>query len=152
MVMVITDNVMDDERFKIPFKDGRPCWWDGDPRDEERDNYEFEECLELYGFYSGRSSTVMILRPVSDRDKDFDYSSSVYYRVLLPEIEWIIRFMTKGVIYGRWTFVKRRMYFGIRLVHVIPGIHKCVMDMAKDDIFGIKQRDDFEPKTEDCPG
>lgn len=112
---------MKEEQFKISFKDGRPCWWYGDPHDEKRDNYEFDEYLELYGFYSEGPSTVMILRPVSDRGKDFSYSNSVYYRVLFPEIERIIRFMTKGVIYGKWTFVRRWMHFGIRLVHVIPG-------------------------------
>lgn len=38
------------KQLKIPFKDGRPCKWVKDVHDEERDNYEFEECLEIHGF------------------------------------------------------------------------------------------------------
>lgn len=51
------------KQLKIPFKDGRPCKWVKDVHDEERDNYEFDECLEIHGFVRGRSSAVMILRP-----------------------------------------------------------------------------------------
>lgn len=38
------------KQLKIPFKDGRPCKWVKDVHDEERDNYEFDECLEIHGF------------------------------------------------------------------------------------------------------
>ena len=34
------------KQLKIPFKDGRPCKWVKDVHDEERDNYEFDKCLE----------------------------------------------------------------------------------------------------------
>lgn len=51
------------KQLKIPFKDGRPCKWVKDVHDEERDNYEFDECLEIHGFVRGCSSAVMILRP-----------------------------------------------------------------------------------------
>ena len=54
------------KQLKIPFKDGRPCKWVKDVHDEERDNYEFEECLEIHGFVRGCSSAVMILRPADD--------------------------------------------------------------------------------------
>ena len=54
------------KQLKIPFKDGRPCKWVKDVHDEERDNYEFEECLEIHGFVRGCSSAVMILRPAND--------------------------------------------------------------------------------------
>lgn len=46
---------MTNKQLKIPFKDGRPCKWVKDVHDEERDNYEFDECLEIYGFVRGRS-------------------------------------------------------------------------------------------------
>lgn len=47
------------KQLKIPFKDGRPCKWVKDVHDEERDNYEFDECLEIHGFVRGRSSAVI---------------------------------------------------------------------------------------------
>lgn len=57
------------KQLKIPFKDGRPCKWVKDVHDEERDNYEFEECLEIHGFVRGCSSAVMILRPANDHER-----------------------------------------------------------------------------------
>lgn len=121
--------------LKIPFKDGRPCTWAKDPHDEERDNYEFDEYLEIYGFLRGCSSAVMILRPVVDHDKGFNYSSSIYYQAFLPDSYDIVRNMISGMINGRWTFVKRGENFGIRLVSRLPGLHKRVMDKAEEDIF-----------------
>lgn len=43
--------------------------------------------------------------------------------------------MMHGVIYGKWTFVKRGENFGIKLVKVLPGIHKCILRIAEKDIF-----------------
>lgn len=62
------------KQLKIPFKDGRPCKWVKDVHDEERDNYEFDECLEIHGFVRGCSSAVMILRPANDHGEDFNYA------------------------------------------------------------------------------
>lgn len=45
---------MTKKQLRIPFKDGKPCKWVKDDHDEERDNYEFEECLEIHGFVLGR--------------------------------------------------------------------------------------------------
>lgn len=85
------------KQLKIPFKDGRPCKWIKDDHDEERDNYEFEECLEIHGFVRGCSSTVMILRPADD----FNYVKSVYYQVFLTDSKEVIQNMMHGIIYGR---------------------------------------------------
>lgn len=63
MNYLIIKTIMAKKQLKIPFKDGRPCKWVKDVHDEERDNYEFDECLEIYGFVRGCSSAVMILRP-----------------------------------------------------------------------------------------
>lgn len=79
------------KQLKIPFKDGRPCKWVKDVHDEERDNYEFDECLEIYGFVRGRSSAVMILRPANDHGKDFNYVNSIYYQVFLTDSKEIIQ-------------------------------------------------------------
>lgn len=123
------------KQLKIPFKDGRPCTWVKDPHDEERDNYEFDEYLEIHGFLRGCSSAVMILRPIDDRDKEFSYSSSVYYQAFLTDSKDIVRNMSSGTINGRWTFVKRGENFGIKLVKRLPGIHKRIMQEAINHIF-----------------
>ena len=68
---------MTKKQLRIPFKDGKPCKWVKDDHDEERDNYEFEECLEIHGFVRGCSSAVMILRPANDHGEDFDYTKSM---------------------------------------------------------------------------
>lgn len=44
---------MTKKQLKIPFIDGKPCKWVKDVHDEERDNYEFDKCLEIYGFVRG---------------------------------------------------------------------------------------------------
>lgn len=132
--------IMEKKKLKIPFKDGKPCKWVKDVHDEERDNYEFDECLEIYGFVRGCSSAVMILRPADDHGKDFNYVNSIYYQVFLTDSKEIIQHMIHGVIYGKWTFVKRGKNFGIKLVKVLPGIHKCILRIAEKDIFGHESK------------
>lgn len=126
---------MTKKQLRVPFKDGKPCKWIKDDHDEERDNYEFDECLEIHGFVRGCSSAVMILRPANDHGEDFDYTKSVYYQVFLTDSEEVIRNMMHGIIYGKWTFVKRGENFGIKLVKVLPKIHKLTLDMIAKDIF-----------------
>ena len=53
MNYLIIKTIMAKKQLKIPFKDGRPCKWVKDVHDEERYNYEFDECLEIYGFVRG---------------------------------------------------------------------------------------------------
>lgn len=45
------------------------------------------------------------------------------------------RMLMHGIIYGKWTFVKRGENFGIKLVKVLPKIHKLTLDMIAKDIF-----------------
>ena len=80
--------IMTKKQLRIPFKDGKPCKWIKDDHDEERDNYEFEECLEIHGFVRGCSSAVMILRPANDHGEDFNYAKSVYYQVFLTTYKY----------------------------------------------------------------
>lgn len=77
----------------------------------------------------------MILRPANDHGKDFDYASSAYYQVFLTGSKEVIQNMMHGIIYGKWTFVKRGENFGIKLVKVLPKIHKISLDMIAKDIF-----------------
>jgi len=82
----------------------------------------------------------MILRPANDHGKDFNYVNSIYYQVFLTDSKEIIQNMMHGIIYGKWTFVKRRENFGIKLVKVLPGIHKCILRIAEKDIFGHESK------------
>ena len=90
---------------------------------------------EIHGFVRGCSSAVMILRPANDHGKDFNYVNSIYYQVFLTDSKEIIQNMMHGIIYGKWTFVKRGENFGIKLVKVLPKIHKISLDMIAKDIF-----------------
>lgn len=82
----------------------------------------------------------MILRPADDHGKDFNYVNSIYYQVFLTDSKEIIQHMIHRVIYGKWTFVKRGENFGIKLVKVLPGIHKCILRIAEKDIFGHESK------------
>lgn len=73
-----------------------------------------------------------------DANKLFDHgilSDSIYYQVFLTDSKEIIQNMMHGIIYGKWTFVKRGENFGIKLVKVLPKIHKISLDMIAKDIF-----------------
>lgn len=61
--------------------------------------------------------------------------SSAYYQVFLTDSKEVIQNMMHGIIYGKWTFVKRGENFGIKLVKVLPKIHKISLDMIAKDIF-----------------
>ena len=82
----------------------------------------------------------MILRPADDHGEDFNYASSVYYQVFLTDSKEIIQHMIHGVIYGKWTIDKRGENFDIKLVKVLPGIHKCILRIAEKDIFGHESK------------
>lgn len=77
----------------------------------------------------------MILRPANDHGEDFNYAKSVCYQVFLTDSKEVIQNMMHGIIYGKWTFVKRGENFGIKLVKVLPKIHKISLDMIAKDIF-----------------
>lgn len=61
-------------------------------------------------------------------------------KYFLTDSKEIIQHMIHGVIYGKWTFVKRGENFGIKLVKVLPGIHKCILRIAEKDIFGHESK------------
>lgn len=75
------------------------------------------------------------IRPANDHGKDFNYVNSIYYQVFLTDSKEIIQNMMHGIIYGKWTFVKKGENFGIKLVKVLPKIHKISLDMIAKDIF-----------------
>lgn len=67
-------------------------------------------------------------------------NGAIIYQVFLTDSKEIIQHMIHGVIYGKWTFVKRGENFGIKLVKVLPGIHKCILRIAEKDIFGHESK------------
>lgn len=56
-------------------------------------------------------------------------------KYFLTDSKEVIQNMMHGIIYGKWTFVKRGENFGIKLVKVLPKIHKISLDMIAKDIF-----------------
>lgn len=68
-------------------------------------------------------------------DKFYKNKSQKDDQVFLTDSKEIIQNMMHGIIYGKWTFVKRGENFGIKLVKVLPKIHKISLDMIAKDIF-----------------
>lgn len=87
------------KQLKIPFKDGRPCKWVKDVHDEERDNYEFDECLEIHGFVRGCSSAVMILRPANDTEESRQLRDLYGKRIYIHRKGTRIGGMTYAILY-----------------------------------------------------
>lgn len=54
---------------------------------------------------------------------------------IIPQYGNQIVIKMHGIIYGKWTFVKRGENFGIKLIKVLPKIHKISLDMIAKDIF-----------------
>lgn len=105
--------------WKVYFKQGVPCKWDGDRHDEERENFEFEADLTVHAFWRGCSSAVMILVPAKDADKTQDNTTDLHYQVFMSDCTEVIQYMVNGRVKGIWTFVKKGANFGIKLVKTI---------------------------------
>lgn len=105
---------MKKQTWKMHFKQGVPCTWDGESYDEERGNYVFEADLYIAGYSRGCSSAVMLL--VKYEDKDKDYYSCTHYQVFMSDIEDIVKEMVKGRIKGSFTWVKKGANYGLQLV------------------------------------
>lgn len=78
--------------------------------------------------------------PVWERCPHSLLDEDAVIKYFLTDSKEIIQHMIHGVIYGKWTFVKRGENFGIKLVKVLPGIHKCILRIAEKDIFGHESK------------
>lgn len=107
------------EKLMIPFKNGKPVWYQYEPRDEERENYEFKEKYIINYFSRGRSSCKMILRSYNDYLKNgLGYShESNDIEVFMTDAPEIISKMINGVIEDTFTFVKRGTNYGVKLAN-----------------------------------
>lgn len=107
------------KKLLIPFKDGKPYWYQYDPHDEEIQNYEFKGKFIVDYFSRGCSSCKMILRPYKDYLKNglgYEYKCDDV-EVFMNDAPEIIMKMVNGVIEGTFTFVKRGSNFGVMLVN-----------------------------------
>lgn len=106
---------MGKQNWKMHFYKGKPCIWEHDKYDEERENYIFEVDLYIGGYMRGCSSAVMLLVPYKDRNKDY-LSLTTKYQVFMSDIEDIIKEMIKGRIKASFTWVKKGSNYGLKLV------------------------------------
>lgn len=111
---------MKKQTWKMRFNGGKPCTWDGDFYDEERDNYEFEADLLIYGFDRGRSSAVITFIPYENREKDPRiHKPFIIYRVFLSDSIEILKHTVNGRIKGIFTWIKKGANFGLKLVKAL---------------------------------
>jgi hypothetical protein len=71
------------------------------------DNHEFDATLTFEGYYRGRSAG------------GFRFKDNLYtYYMFMTDIDDLLKtkVIDKGVVSGKWTFVKRGMNYGIKLV------------------------------------
>jgi len=72
-----------------------------------KDNYEFKATLVLTGYSRGRSAARMCL---------LDQDTGSEYEMFLTDFCDILEDIVHGAITGTWTFCKRGMNYGIRMV------------------------------------
>lgn len=82
--------------------------WNGNPRVSWRTNYEFTTTMEIKDFLRGRSAAGWSL---------VDETGKTYY-MFMSELLKVLQTKTieKGVVEGKWTFVKRGQNFSVKLV------------------------------------
>lgn len=72
-----------------------------------KDNYEFDATLRFVSFSYARAGTKYLFE---------DVDNGARYYVFTTEMEKMIPLMDKGILDGKFTFVKRSTAFGIKLV------------------------------------
>lgn len=120
----------------VPYKNGRPCWWDGEVSDkikvgekvelgkcngkvefaERRPITEFTASFEIVGFTRGRSSVKLCLVDVKEPTPKGIYARKFQYEVFLSDAIDTISKAKNMIVSGQWTFVKRGSNWGIKLI------------------------------------
>lgn len=103
------------QSWKMHFYKGNPCTWEGDPYDEERDNYVFDADLYIRGTSRGCSSAVMILVPFEKKDQPY-VRGDIQYQVFMSDVKDIVEEMVKGRVQGKFTWAKKGSNYGLRIV------------------------------------
>lgn len=95
--------------WKIPFKDGKPLWWEGygkTPDTEWKENFVFKARICITGFNRGCSSAKMIAEDLETQQK---------YEIFLNDALDIIRISDGCCVEGEFTFAKCGQNYGIKL-------------------------------------
>lgn len=71
------------------------------------DNFEFDDTLEFQGFSYANTGSKFVFKSLETGKK---------YPMFPVEAEKSVPLMTKGILKGRFTFVKKQYFFGIRMV------------------------------------
>lgn len=121
----------------VPFRNDKPCWWDGEVSDkltigevelredsyyrksERKANYEFEAKMKIVGFTRGRSSVKLVLNDIAETLPAEKYARKFGWEVFLSDAIETISKAKDMIINGRWTFVKRGKNWGIKLIESI---------------------------------
>ena len=88
---------------EVPYCKGKPVWYEGYYSDETRENEPFEATLSIVGFKRGCSSAKMIMK---------DPKGNEFEAFLVDAVD-IIQSADKGIVNGKFCFVKRGCNYGI---------------------------------------
>lgn len=72
-----------------------------------KDNYEFKDRLEYYGYGRGRSSITMDFKSTTDGKR---------YSMFISDFDDIVCDLENGIIEGKFTFVKKGRNFGLKRI------------------------------------
>lgn len=121
----------------VPFRNDKPCWWDGEVSDklkvgevelrkdgyyrksERKANYEFEARMKIVVFTRGRSSVKLVLNDIDEPYPKDKYARKFEWEVFLSDAIETISRSTDMVVAGKWTFCKRGQNWGIKLIESI---------------------------------
>lgn len=85
-----------------------------------------------------------ILRPANDHGEDFNYAKSVYYQVFLTDSKEVIQNMMHGIIYGKWTFVKRRKILALNRLRSYLRYIKYPLIWSQRIFLGLRINEQYE--------
>lgn len=101
---------MSKSTWKLHYKNGKVQWYSGYNYDEERDNYEWEDTLSYRGYGRGQSSCVIYFWSVQMQQDVI---------MFMTDFNDICVKLDHGKIHGKFTFCKRGMNYGVKLVEQI---------------------------------
>lgn len=118
----------------VPFRNDKPCWWDGEvsnklkvgevdlregeyyKKSERKENFIFEASMKIDGFCRGRSSVKLRLENINETDPIEKYQRKFGWEVFLSDAIETISKSKNMIVTGKWTFVKKGQNWGIKLI------------------------------------
>ena len=98
---------MSKTNWKLHLKEGNIRWYSGDTYDKECDNYEFTTTLTYYGYCRGCSACNIMFRSP-------DFKQTLY--MFMTDFDEVVDRLINGKLSGTFTFCKRGMNYGIKMV------------------------------------